>query len=176
MNIIIDYIGSYSPIIMILVSGYKIYNKKTFFTYFYHGIIFTTILNILLKILFKEPRPNSNAKNIELALKYGEFVNPLDLGMPSGHMQNCFFILSYIFLVTRSYYLFIFNMILTIISMYQRFESNSHTLFQLFVGSLIGLTTGIFIYYFAEFMINKNNKYISNDRDDKSIIPLNIVN
>lgn len=175
MNIIIDYIGIYAPIMMMLVSGYNIYNKNVFFTYFYHGVIFTTILNILLKMLFKEPRPNSNAKNIELAIKYGEFVSPFDLGMPSGHMQNCFFVLIYIFLVTRSYPLFIFNMVLTIISMYQRYMSNNHTILQLFVGALIGLITAIIIYNFAELILNKSKTFVK-DKDDKSYISLNIVN
>jgi len=175
MNIIIDYIGIVSPIIMIIISGYNIYNKKTFFTYFYHGVIFTNVLNALLKILFKEPRPNSNAKNIELAIKYGEFVSPFDLGMPSGHMQNCFFVLTYIFLVTKSYPLFIFNLILTIISAYQRYMLNNHTIFQLFIGALIGSITGLTIFHFSELIVNKSKTFIR-DKDDKSYISVNIVN
>jgi len=65
-------------------------------------------------------------------------------GMPSGHAQMTAFGLTVAYLFTHQYlYQSIFLFILTIL---QRFVFNNHTLLQLCVGSILGITIGVLFY------------------------------
>lgn len=65
-------------------------------------------------------------------------------GMPSGHAQMTAFALTVAYLFTHQYlYQSVFLFFVTIL---QRFVYNNHTLLQLGIGSILGITIGTFFY------------------------------
>lgn len=59
--------------------------------------------------------------------------------MPSGHAQMTFFLTTYLYLVKKSFLLFIFELFLSVLALYQRLKYNRHTVKQLFTGSVLGI-------------------------------------
>lgn len=160
---IIDYIGFYTPLIIFLISLYLLFYKQLYLYYFLAGLVINNILNIILKLIIKEPRPNNEFKTIELAVKHGETIYFDKFGMPSGHLQNTLYILVYTLLVigpTKFANLFILYFILAIICGYQRFITRKHTILQIIIGSVIGSIIGYITYLFA-------NKHIKGELKEK---------
>ena len=160
---IIDYIGFFTPLILFLISLYLLFYKQLYLYYFLGGLVINNIANIILKLLIKEPRPNNEFKTIELAVKHGENIHFDKFGMPSGHLQNSFYILVYSLLVigpTKFSNLFILYIILAIICGYQRFITNNHNILQLIIGSIIGSIIGYITYLFS-------NKHIKGEIKEK---------
>jgi len=143
----IDYIGYYSPVILLLISTILLRNSCNYLKYFLYGYIGTNIFNIFLKGLIQDPRPSKDIKILELAIKNGHRLSFDKYGMPSGHAQTCGFSLAFIALVFNDPYLTTAYGVISMITMYQRYVYNNHTIMQLIVGFVIGLLTGVFIYY-----------------------------
>jgi dolichyldiphosphatase len=165
-ELIIDYIGFFTPLIMLLITLYLLFEKKVYLYYFLGGLLINNIINILLKILIKEPRPNNEFKVVELAVKHGEYVYFDKFGMPSGHLQNSLFILVYTLLVigpTKFSNVFILYIILVFICGYQRFITHNHTILQIIIGSIIGSIIGYITFLFAN---NKIKGEIQEKKDD----------
>ena len=121
--------------------------------YYNLGIVINIFLNIFLKLLWKEPRPNENKRAFELALKQ---KNPLlyqgglyynIFGMPSGHAQTAFFSTVFILLQNKKYAAFFILFSLLIVS--QRVYFSHHSLSQVLVGSIVGSVVGYYFYFFA---------------------------
>ena len=70
--------------------------------------------------------------------------------MPSGHAQNCVYCLAFITLVLNSPIITTGYIIITMISISQRYINNNHSILQLIIGSIIGLGFGYVIYLFAK--------------------------
>ena len=110
MFLIVDYIGFLGPFILILMTLY-------YFTFMSHTISFTAVyilgylanmaLNFILKNVIREPRP-VDEKSI---LPIGR-LSIDTYGMPSGHAQNCGFLLGYVSLVLKNI-TFIYIIIIT---------------------------------------------------------------
>lgn len=149
MNYILDFIGYIAPIIMALLSYYLLLGKTIYITYFWSGLVINNIINIILKLLIKEPRPNNEFKAIELAVKHGKPVYFDKFGMPSAHLQNSLYILAYTLFVIGMNNWFILYIILAVICAYQRYMSRSHTLLQLAIGSVIGFIVAFITYFVA---------------------------
>lgn len=172
INETINFIGNYSPLALIFLSIYLLYtsNSKTYLAYFILGIVFNTIINILLKGFFQQPRPS------DMKHSYGAFQKRIQnilqtkhglpfhlFGMPSGHAQATFFILTFMYLVFYSQndemglkkyrpnwiILWIFILFGGIV-LYQRVEYGYHTWFQVAVGILCGMIIGYGMYNIAK--------------------------
>jgi len=106
-------LGTYGPILLILLSWYLIWDYKNLFFYFNIGLFSNSILNIILKIIIQEPRPMFDSKKIKLLTSHAKdyfFQNgiPFDIyGMPSGHAQAAFYDIIHISLI-KAYKLAIF--------------------------------------------------------------------
>jgi len=146
-TLIIDYIGYYAPLILLVISTLLLRNKYKYLKFFIYGYAGTNILNVLLKLLIQEPRPTKDVRILELALTNGHRLSFDKYGMPSGHAQVCGFCVAFIMLVFNDPYLTTFYLIIAIITMYQRYIYNNHTIMQLIVGFVIGILSGIFMYY-----------------------------
>ena len=90
MNKILAYIGVYGPVlnlwIYIFVEIFNILNDEISLIYFIMSLFLqfvSPIINHVLKILIKQPRPNG-AKDID---KYEKRLDKGSFGMPSGHAQ-----------------------------------------------------------------------------------------
>ena len=160
---IIDYIGYYSPLILLVLSTLLLRNNCKYLKYFIYGYTGTNILNILLKLLIQQPRPTKDIKVLELAIKNGQRIGFDKYGMPSGHAQICGFCLAFIMLVFNEPYLTTAYLVIAIITMYQRYKYNNHTIMQLFVGFLLGLFTGVITYFLGNKAIKGKMKMKPDD-------------
>jgi membrane-associated phospholipid phosphatase len=154
--IFFDYIGLYAYIILFFFSIILLRNKTNYLKFFIAGFIFNNLLNNILKLLFKEPRPTKDQKAIEIGVNNGIRIGYDKFGMPSGHAQNCAYCLAFIFMTLHNIYISLFYLVITIITIFQRYKYNNHTIFQLFIGFIIGSCVGYSIYLFA-------NKIITGD-------------
>ena len=148
-----DYIGLYAPIILFLLTIFLLRNKTRYLLFFITGSILNNILNIILKLAIKEPRPTNDYKAIEIGVVNGARISFDKFGMPSGHAQNCGYCIAFITLTLNNPYITAFYMVISLISALQRYLYNNHTVLQLIIGFIIGGGFGYSIYLIG-------NKYI----------------
>lgn len=153
LRLIIDYIGYYAPVILFILSILLLRNMKRYLQFFVSGFILNNILNIILKLLIKEPRPVNDQKTIEIAITNGARVGFDKFGMPSGHAQNCGYSLLFIMMSIHNPFIVTIYLIITIISVFQRYLYNNHSGLQLVIGLLIGSGFGYLTY-------SSGNKFI----------------
>ena len=101
-------------------------------------------INELLKRLIKQPRPQDIA-----------YINTWDspphlgnYGMPSGHAQQVISEATFIILAFQNQYATFAAILISILTIYQRYIYHKHTVMQLAVGSIIGAITGSTFYIF----------------------------
>ena len=156
ISFIFSNFGRVGPIILLIISSYLLWDKPTLFYYYRFGFITSAILNIILKGIFKYPRPSEDPLEFNLALQNGGrfvFKNgiPHDIfGMPSGHSQASMFITTYIFLTLKNKKIALIFFLLSLLIMYQRVKDNHHTLFQVLAGAIVGVGYGYLFYYFGQ--------------------------
>jgi membrane-associated phospholipid phosphatase len=155
-------IGQYGPFILLFISFYLLKNLNNYLFYFTFGYFLNILLNIVLKGLFKQPRPMDDERLFNIAIKNGKrFLMhngmPFDMfGMPSGHAQSVMYSTCFIFLVLKNMYITIFYLFISSITIFQRVFEKFHTIFQVIVGSIVGCLFAYLIYYLG------NNKLMGN--------------
>lgn len=152
--ILMDYIGLYAPVILFALTLFLLRNLTTYLWVFVVGFILNNLLNIILKLAIKEPRPTKDQKAIEIGVVNGARIGFDKFGMPSGHAQNCGYCLSFITTVVNEPIVTGIYSLITAISLFQRHVYKNHTLLQLIIGLVIGLGIGYIMY-------NLGNKYIT---------------
>ena len=165
MNIylLIDYIGLYAPIILFLLSLFLLRNMKTYLRFFVYGFILNNILNILLKLAIKEPRPSTDQKAIEIGVINGARIGFDNFGMPSGHAQNCGYCFTFITMAINNPFITALYSIISVISLFQRYLYNNHNILQLIIGFIIGSGFGILTYQIGTRLITGNIKMKKDD-------------
>ena len=136
---LLAYVG---PIILITITTILLWKKETLLFYFILGATINIALNFFLKGVFKEPRPSGNQQIIQLAINNGKRLGSQVYGMPSGHAQSAFYCAAFIFLSLKNWKITVFYVIFALLICYQRYIYKEHTLWQLFVGALVGLVMG----------------------------------
>jgi membrane-associated phospholipid phosphatase len=153
--VIFDYVGSYLSIILFFITIKLLWNKPNLLMYYSYGYFLNLLLNLVLKGIFKQPRPLEDPQLFKLALKNSSrfsFKNgfPHDIfGMPSGHSQSVFYSCIFIYLSLKDVRILIGYILLSLITVYHRVFFQHHTIAQVFVGSVTGVLFAIFIYYMA---------------------------
>ena len=158
IRLFIDYIGYYAPIILFAFSLFLLRNMTRYLIFFVSGFILNNILNIMLKLFIKEPRPTDDQKTIEIAINNGFRVGFDKFGMPSGHAQNCGYCLVFIIMTIHNPLIISIYIVITIISLSQRYLYNNHTILQLIIGLLIGSGFGYLTYSIGHKFIIGNIK------------------
>lgn len=158
-----DYIGLYSPIILFILSLFLLRNMATYLQFFVFGFILNNILNIILKLFIKEPRPTQDQKSIEIGVVNGARIGFDKFGMPSGHGQNCGYCLAFITMTLNNPFITAIYSVITVISLFQRYLYNNHTILQLLVGILVGVGFGYLTYIIGHNFIMGN---INMKKDD----------
>lgn len=149
-------IGGYGPIILNFLSIHLLWNKHNLLFYYIIGIFFNSILNLVLKGIFQQPRPSEEYDKFKLALKNGKrfiFKNgvPFDIfGMPSGHAQSALYSTVFIYLALRKTNILYFYLLFSLLIITQRVVYNHHTIFQVIVGAFIGALFGYFVFSLVE--------------------------
>jgi membrane-associated phospholipid phosphatase len=140
---------------------------KTYLYVFVSGFIFNNILNILLKLFIKEPRPSKDQKTIEIGVVNGARIGFDKFGMPSGHAQNCGYIIAFITMALNNPFISALYLVISVISLFQRYLFNNHSALQLVVGFVIGSGFGLLVYQLGAKYIMGNIKM---KRDDNGPI------
>ena len=163
LDLLTNYIGLYAPIILFILSVFLLRNMPKYLSFFVVGFIFNNILNIILKLLIKEPRPTTNQKAIEIGVVNGSRIGFDKFGMPSGHAQNCGYCLTFIIMTLNNPFITTLYLLLSIISLFQRYLNNNHTILQLFIGLIIGTFFGYLTYIIGNKYIMGNIKMKKDD-------------
>jgi len=158
-----DYVGLYAPIILFILSLFLLRNKKIYLMIFVSGFILNNILNIILKLAIKDPRPLLDQKAIEVGVVNGARIGFDKFGMPSGHAQNCGYCLMFITMTLNNPSITIIYSVISVISLFQRYLYNNHTFLQLLVGFIIGSGFGYLFYGFGTKSIMGNIKMKKDD-------------
>ena len=67
--------------------------------------------------------------------------------MPSGHSQNVFYSITYLYLIAKDgMYWLQLGLVLATLMVYERWTFHNHTLLQLFAGATMGIALGIVVY------------------------------
>jgi len=147
MSHIISSIGFISPFILVINSIYLLWNKHNLIVYYLIGLFFNSLLNYILKGIIKQPRPLENEKLINLALNNGRLFPYEIYGMPSGHAQASLYSTIFIWLVFKNKNILILYLLLTLLTMYNRINTKSHSIIQVIVGAIVGSIMGYFFFY-----------------------------
>jgi membrane-associated phospholipid phosphatase len=156
LSIVFTKFGKFGPILLYIVASYLLWHKKTSFYYYQVGIFTCAILNLVLKGIFKEPRPSEDPTEFYLAIKNGHrfiFKNgvPHDIfGMPSGHSQTALFTTAFVFLCLKDVKIGLGFLFVSLLIMCQRVVDNWHTVFQVIVGAGVGILYAYLFYYFSQ--------------------------
>lgn len=152
----IDYLGKMAPVILFIISIFLLQNKMKYLQIYIIGSILNNVLNAILKYAIKEPRPSKDSRILEIAIANEKFVSFDKYGMPSGHAQNCGFNLAFITLVLNNSFITGFYLVISFISLYQRYKYSKHTILQLIIGFMLGLGFGYMIYHVGNKWIKGN--------------------
>jgi membrane-associated phospholipid phosphatase len=97
-------------------------------------------MNMLLKQIFREPRPQNPMTFIDS----NDMIGNNYYGLPSGHAQSVFFSLTFFYKVIKPasnsntiFILYIMSCI-CILTLYQRWKYRRHTIKQLLFGAVVG--------------------------------------
>ena len=166
----IDEIGKIGPIILLLLSIHLLWKKAKLLHYYLYGFLGNTILNVLLKLVIKEPRPSVDQNKFDLILTqsknnsvYKKLIHFHMLGMPSGHGQSVIYSTIFMFLALKQYNFLAIYVFVSCITIYQRVSFNYHTPEQVIIGLIIGLIIGYFTFCLATYKIKGNLNHKKED-------------
>ena len=139
-SIIIDYIGHYGPPIVFVLTLYSLFERHIYVFVFLFGSLTNCWVNMLLKQVFREPRPPNPLPFVDS----NDLIGNNYYGLPSGHAQSVFFSLTFLYQVMKPgsnsdtiFTLYIMSCI-TVLTLYQRWKYRRHTIKQLIVGAIVG--------------------------------------
>ena len=150
---------NYGNKVLFLLSIVFLYDKKTYLIFYVIGAVLNYILNCILKLVFKQPRPTENMKLFQLEMNSRDSIDWREyerFGMPSGHSQESAFSLIYIIMVLQNTKISALFLIIMLFTMFQRIYTKRHTYLQVLVGGTIGLCMGYLFYYLASKYIRQH--------------------
>jgi len=138
---LVDYIGFFGPFILFCISLWKL-STRVPFLYGYVGLFLgSTLINKLLKILFKQPRPDGSRTIVDEPYQGADAY-----GMPSGHAQSVCFSATYLYLTTKDLFWLALELCVVSLTVLQRWKYKNHSIEQLAAGSLVGTFLGYYGY------------------------------
>ena len=143
-------IGYNGPVIIVIISTWLFRHLQKTLVLYYIGNVVCVFINIILKNIIKDPRPDGDETTLELLHNY-ENQKRFDwdkYGMPSGHAQLMFYSVMFIYTSLHNLNWTLLCLALSINTIIQRYNNKNHTASQLLVGSIIGVCLGyIFCIY-----------------------------
>jgi len=146
---IIDVLGNYGSIILFFITLIILRNKSTWLFAYIFGYVFSIILNITLKVFYRHPRPNQNI-DIFYAREKKNLTQYTNYGMPSGHAQGVIFSTAYIWFSTHNYWVALFYILISCLTIYQRIAYNYHDIIQVAVGIIVGLVVAYIFFIYVK--------------------------
>ena len=132
----IDIVGYEGPNISLVITSVALLDQKKYLGSFILFYFVDYYLIGLLKNMIEEPRPKGylDKKNDD----GGKYEGIAFYGMPSGHSAIVWYSTVFLWLVKRSPYLLIIELVICFNTMYQRWSFKKHSIEQLAVGALLG--------------------------------------
>jgi membrane-associated phospholipid phosphatase len=130
-NQIID-AGKYGPGFMVIIAVWQLYYLPKYLLWFFVFLWINESIIIFAKKIIQQPRPGQTVLPDSQNADYGYY------GMPSGHAQHAGFIMMFLWLVNPSWVVLCIYVVITGITILQRYTAKLHTLEQLFVGGILG--------------------------------------
>jgi membrane-associated phospholipid phosphatase len=169
MYSILNKLGSYGPIILLLLTIVLLRDKMNLLFYYLLFYLIGIILNTVLKGFIQQPRPSIDNKTFNLMMKNKEryitkYGTPYDIfGMPSGHSQSVLFSTFFIYFALHNIKITFLFALISLNTLLQRVNENHHTILQVIIGSFVG----ILLSYIAYEMSKKNIVgKLTNKKDD----------
>lgn len=134
-------IGYWGPSLLTISTIIGLYiNNIRFIKFYILFQILNVAFNSVLKLIIKLPRPSNQSHLYNFEKKYDlKVMSGQEFGMPSGHAQSCLYSVMTNYFLTDCRFS-IFSIIISIITIIQRFKFRNHTSTQLFIGSLVGIS------------------------------------
>jgi membrane-associated phospholipid phosphatase len=140
---IFDDIGFFGPFILVFITVFFLWSRTPYLVAYLVCIFMNSFINKLLKVSFREPRPNDPV----FYSKYEKLTNEERFGMPSGHAQSVAYSTSFLYLATKSTPILLSSLFISSLTLYQRFKFRKHTIGQLAMGSQLGMAFGGSVYH-----------------------------
>ena len=152
---LINYVGSYGPIILFIISLILLFNTKTFLYIYFLGFVISSIFNFIIKGIIKQKRPFKDFKT--KIIKESRLGNEI-YGMPSGHSQSVMFSTLFVFRALKNDLITFIYLIISGTTMWQRVYNYSHSLLQILIGGTIGSLFGYYAYKYSKKVTKKMEK------------------
>jgi hypothetical protein len=167
-------VGMYGPIFMTIIAIWQLYYLPKYLIWFFVFLWINESIIIFAKKIIRQPRPGERILTDSQNDEYGYY------GMPSGHAlsfdgkpspdnppspsfvphsgrvaQHTLFIMSFVWLVNPSWAVLCVYIVITGITLLERYNNKRHTLEQLFVGGI----SGCIIAYISVMIMRKYYEY-----------------
>jgi membrane-associated phospholipid phosphatase len=152
-NHIVDTIGYIGPLLLAFENTYILWNRRLYLIGYLIAGMLNTIINKILKGIFREPRPIGGVNIFDTELHYGPDI----YGMPSGHAQTVAFSTVYLYMANQQTIILVFNMGILLLTAFQRWNYKKHTINQLLIGSIIGSIIAYSFFHMIRYWIE--NRY-----------------
>jgi membrane-associated phospholipid phosphatase len=149
---VLDDIGFFGPLILIVYALIVLWCRVPYLITYVIFYLLSSFLNSVMKCMIKHQRPS---KTGIMYSEYESVTGSSQYGMPSGHAQSIVYSSVFIYLVTKSVYSLIGCSFLCCLTFYQRYKYQRHSIPQVLVGALTGITVASVAYYLV-------SKYLTN--------------
>ena len=138
----LDLIGLFGPVILFIASILQLWGNGIYWTLGIVVFCINIFINIGLKQWIREPRPVGG----QIMTIYDTYTGVLDYGMPSGHSQMAFGLVTFVYLVKQSFSNLIGGLWIISLTIYQRWKYRRHSIEQLAVGAVVGILVAYISY------------------------------
>lgn len=150
MNNGLSQVGFYGPLINCGITITQLWTQRPFLYGYLVFFLINEFLNTILKNYIRQERPSQDLSISESLDKFG---------MPSRHAQSTFYSLTYLYCIRGSPIWLLLQLFISSITLYQRWIYKKHTVGQLTVGSLLGISTGYIAYYTTTKIIKRSSVF-----------------
>lgn len=164
------------PPILFIITLFLLYIKyskpasnNTYLYVYIVGYIIQILVGHALKILIRQPRPSEDIQKFNALINTHKHIDFDRYGMPSEHAMSTLFSTIFIHFTLKNNKITLLYALISLLTMYQRYSTNNHTLFQLFIGAIIGIILGYLSYLYAYKTIRGSLKF---KMDDNAPYPL----
>jgi len=145
-------VGYFSEIILLILVSYLLYYQSIAdMGIFIAGFFASGIANGFLKNMIKDRRP----KDPERYLAAEHFSKkPVVYGLPSGHSQNVFYCIIYLYLVSTNFVAWeALLLVIATLMFYERWVYHNHTIIQLITGAVVGVAFGYGVFSIRNYVM-----------------------
>lgn len=131
----LDLIGLFGPVILFVVNIWYLWGNRIYWIWNIALFFINMNINGALKDWIREPRPEGGRS----MTTYETYKGVQEYGMPSGHSQLAFGLVTYSYLVKPDTMYLIGGISIICLTLYQRWKYKRHSIEQLGAGAVVGI-------------------------------------